>query len=277
MKIQTEDFSQGQILNQEKYDIQPFKAPKYRYLILSSQRTGSNYLCRRLCNLENRFGLPSEYLHPIAVRSFSERLVAKSSRSLDAYMFALERVRTTSDGWFGVKVQPQQLLSLVRGEADEVNTFVERFDRLVLMTRRDKLGQAVSGAIAQVTGKWFGDGKEPDFDDHRIAALFPIISRNLFSYIEEERFILNIGRSIIKPLIRIEYEDIQEDGQSVFLDMVDFLSGGKQMAINESETVNIPEKSSGVIAGKVRSHFLEFISGTRRGIHIPQRTRKQPE
>jgi len=38
---------------------------------------------------------------------------------------------------------------------------VQSFDRPVLITLRDKLGQTISGAIAQHTGKWF---KEVAFD-----------------------------------------------------------------------------------------------------------------
>jgi LPS sulfotransferase NodH len=260
------DLTPGQALYQAKYDILPFKVPARRYLILSSQRTGSNYLCRRLCNVKGRFGVPSEYLHPKAIRMLSPRLVAGAPQEgtipLGKYLRGVECARTTADGWFGIKVQPAQLLAVVGRKEAGVQRFVARFDRLVLMTRRDKLGQAVSGAIAQMTGKWFNDGEEPALDDARIASLFPVIAHNLARYIDEERMILNIGRVIAKPLLRIEYEEIEDDDQGAFMNLVDFLSGGEVSALDEGATAPIPEKPPGAFAKVVRERFIRFIDGS---------------
>lgn len=265
--LEQAELTPGQALYQESYDLLPFKDPARRYLILSSQRTGSNYLCRRLCNVQGRFGLPSEYLHPKAIKMLSPRLVAGAVRDgklpLGTYMQAVERARTTADGWFGIKVQPGQLLGAVGRQDADVQRFVANFDRIVLMTRRDKLGQAVSGAIAQVTGKWFNDGAEPALDDARIASLFPAVAHNLARYIDEERMILTIGRVIAKPLLRIEYEEIEDDDQSAFMNLVEFLSGGEAVELDEGATAPIPEKPPGTFAKVVREGFLRFIDGQR--------------
>ena len=264
------DLTPGQALYQAKYDILPFKNPARRYLILSSQRTGSNYLCRRLCNVKGRFGLPSEYLHPKAIQMLSQRLLAGVVQDgkipLGKYMRGVERARTTADGWFGIKVQPAQLLAAVGRKEEDVRRFVATFDRLVLMTRRDKLGQAVSGAIAQVTGKWFNDGAEPALDDARIPQMFPAIASNLARYIEEERMILNLGRVIAKPLLRIEYEEIDNDDQGAFMNLVEFLSAGEDLTLDEGATAPIPEKPPGLFATAVRESFLGFINGQSRQI-----------
>ena len=264
---ETGELTPGQVLYQAAYDILPFKQPSRRYLILSSQRTGSNYLCRRLCNVKGRFGLPSEYLHLKAIQTLSSRLMAGSAQMdkipLGKYMRGVEHARTTADGWFGIKVQPGQLLTLIGKKAAGVQRFVASFDRLVLMTRRDKLGQAVSGAIAQTTGTWFNDGKEPALDDGRITTLFPAIAHNLARYLDEERMILNIGRVIAKPLLRIEYEEIEEDGQAAFMNLVDFLSGGELVELDGETVAPIPEKPPGVFAGTVRKGFMDFITGQR--------------
>lgn len=257
----------GQVLYQEKYDLLPFKDANRRYLILSSQRTGSNYLCRRLCNVKGRFGLPSEYLHPKAIQAMTPRLVDKPVNNgqiaLGKYMRLVERARTSEDGWFGIKVQPAQLLVAVGRQEKTLLQFVQSFDRIVLMTRRDKLGQAVSGAIAQSTGKWFNDGAEPIIDDARIPSLFPAIASNLARYVEEERMILNIGKVIAKPLLRIEYEEIEQDDQAAFINLVDFLSAGADVTLDESGGVDIPEKPPGDFAQAVRGRFLKFIEGVR--------------
>jgi LPS sulfotransferase NodH len=263
------DLKPGLVLCQAEYDLFPLKNPARRYLILSSQRTGSNYLCRRLCNLRGSFGLPSEYLHPKAIQMLSARLLADAVQEgripIAQYMKEVERARTTTDGWFGIKVQPSQLLAVVGRKEQEVQRFVASFDRLVLMTRRDKLGQAVSGAIAQVTGKWFNDGEEPALDDTRISSLFPAIAHNLSRYIDEERMILNIGRVVAKPLLRIEYEEIEADDQAAFMNLVDFLAGGETLALDEEDSAAIPEKPPGDFARAVRECFLRFIAGHRCG------------
>lgn len=258
------ELTPGQMLYQSSFDILPFKHPKHRYLIFSSQRTGSNYLCRRLCNTTGYFGLPSEYLHPKAIQMMASRLIPNSGQTgkipLGMYLQNIEQARTTADGYFGIKVQPSQLLAVVGRQAQDVQRFVERFDRLVLMTRRDKLGQAVSGAIAQITGTWFNNGQEPALEDGRIIQLFPVIAHNLARYIDEERMILNIGRSIAKPLLRIDYEEIAENGSSVFMNLVDFLANGNSLDLNEELLAPIPEKPPGTFANLVRARFIAYIN-----------------
>lgn len=261
-----EDISPGQMLNLPEYDLLPFKNPSRRYLILSPQRTGSNYLCRRLCNVKGRFGLPSEYLHPKALKMLSSRLLADKEQvgrlRAETFMRGLERARTTGDGWFGIKVQPMQMLALVGKKNEDILRFVAGFDRLVLITRRDKLGQAVSGAIAFVTGKWFNDGAEPALDDARMESLFPAIAQNLARYIEEERMILNIGRVVAKPLLRIGYEEIEADSQGAFMNLVEFLSGDASPVLDEEETAQVPEKPPGAFARGVREAFIRYIEGS---------------
>lgn len=260
-----EEPTPGQELNRAIYDILPFKDASRRYLIFSPQRTGSNYLCRRLCNVKGHFGLPSEYLHPKAIQMMSPRLIAgvgeKQKIPLGKYMRAIERARTTEDGYFGIKVQPSQLLAALGHQEKLIPHFMERFDRIVLMTRRDKLGQAISGTIAQATGKWFNDGAKPEMDAVSMVTLFPQIARNLVRYIEEERMIFNVGKMISKPLLRIEYEEIEQDGEAIFRDAVDFLACGEVLSLEEDGAMPVPEKPSGEFSNTVREGFLKFISG----------------
>ncbi len=259
------DLTPGQELYRARHDL-PEAATAFRYLIFSSQRTGSNYLCRRLCNVKDRFGLPSEYLHPKAIAMMGQRVLPDAKQdekvALGKYLRSLERVRTTADGAFGMKVQPMQILTLVQKDRKSLLNFIGRFDRIVLMTRRDKLGQAISGAIAAQTGKWFDDGKEPELDAAQAASLFPVIAQNLVRYIEEERLILDIGRSVTKPLLRIEYEEIEQDGPAAFNGLVDFLTGGKAVELIEEDSLPVTEKPPGKLAKELRKRFLDYIGGT---------------
>ncbi len=257
----------GQELYRARHDL-PEASTTFRYLVFSSQRTGSNYVCRRLCNVKDRFGLPSEYLHPKAIAMMGGRLLpdAKPDEKvpLGKYLRGLERVRTTADGAFGIKVQPMQILGVVQKDKKSLLNFVGRFDRIVLMTRRDKLGQAISGAIAAQTGKWFDDGQEPALDATQMARLFPVIAQNLARYMEEERLILDIGKTIAKPLLRVEYEDISQDGPAAFNEVVDFLAGGQTVELIEEDTLPVTEKPPGKLAKELRKRFLDYIGGTTR-------------
>lgn len=259
--------SPGQELSLAKHDLLPPKQPTMRYLVLSPQRTGSNYLCRRLCNVRGRFGLPSEYLNPQSTRTIVPRVLPglplDKLPPLGRYMAALERIRTSEDGMFGIKVQPEQLYAHTGRESKAVLRFVGRFDRLVLITRRDKLGQAISGAIAQSTEQWFNDGSAPVLSPQQRQIIMPLIARNLARYMAEEQFLLDVGRQSGMPLIRVEYEDIEADGEAVFREVADFLSGGSAGEFAEDLGLATPEKSGGTLADELRAQFLDRVQGRR--------------
>lgn len=257
--------SPGAALNLARHDLLPPKEPKLRYLVLSPQLTGSNYLCRRLCNVRGRFGLPSEYLNPQSTRMIVPRLLPgmpmEKVPPLGPYMAALERIRSSEDGMFGIKVQPEQLHAHTGRDGKAALGFINRFDRLVLMTLRDKLGQAISGAIAQATEKWFNDGSTPELSAQQRRTIMPLIARNLARYMDEEQFILGMGRQSGRPLMRVEYEDIEADGEAVFREVVDFLSAGALGEITEDGGLPTPEKSGGELAAELRRMFLDRVQG----------------
>jgi len=254
-----------QLLNDPKYDLHPFKDPTKRYVVFSSQRTGSTYLCRRLCNVKGQFGMPSEYLNPVNVNLLVPRLLpgaGQEGKSVGGgrYLKALQRARTTDDGYFGIKVQPQQLLGLMNRSNTNALKFLSGFDRVVLLTRRDKLGQAISGAVAVVTGKWFNDQKDAELSDAQIEAMFPLIARNLNRYFEEEQLILNVAKTIQRPVFSMQYEDVAADGEKAFRSLVNFLADGEAVNIEEDESfAAVPEKPEGKLAARVRERFIQFL------------------
>jgi LPS sulfotransferase NodH len=266
--VQAEPLSQlspGEALSLARHDLLPPKQPTLRYLVLSPQRTGSNYLCRRLCNVRGRFGLPTEYLNPQITRMIVPRILpgqpVNQLPPLGRYMAALERIRTSEDGLFGIKVQPEQLYPHTGRTSKAVLGFVGQFDRLVLITRRDKLGQAISGALAQATEKWFNDGSTPVLNPQQRQRIMPLIANNLARYMVEEQVILDMGRQFAKPMLRVEYEDIEADGQAVFLEVADFLTGSAAGELAEAGALPVPEKAGGALAAELRAHFLDRVQG----------------
>jgi LPS sulfotransferase NodH len=253
----------GQRLYLPEYDLVPFREPTRGYLILAPQRTGSNYLCRRLCNVRGRFGMPSEYLNPVAIRMLAPRLLPGTVADqvpFAAYMAAVQRARTSADGWFGIKLQPAQLAAFAPGDR-ALFDFAASFQRIVVLSRRDKLGQAISGTLAQLTGTWFNDGTPHAIDPSRWPQLFPTIAANLARYIEEDRRLAALGKALALPWLRIEYEEILRDGQAAFEQLVDFLSAGETVILDEAADVAVPNKPPGETSEALRARFLQYIGG----------------
>ena len=253
----------GQRLYLPEYDLLPLREPTRGYLILAPQRTGSNYLCRRLCNVRGRFGTPSEYLNPVAIRMLAPRLLPGTVADqvpFAAYMAAVQRARTSADGWFGIKLQPAQLAAFAPGDR-ALFDFAASFQRIVVLSRRDKLGQAISGTLAQLTGTWFNDGTPSAIDPSRWPQLFPAIAANLARYIEEDRRLAALGKALALPWLRIEYEEILRDGQAAFDQLVDFLSAGETVILDEAADVAVPNKPPGETSEALRARFLQYIGG----------------
>jgi LPS sulfotransferase NodH len=95
-----------------------------------------------------------EYLNENAFSTIGARLHAQS-KDLDHYLAAVAQVRTSQDGWFGIKIQPHQIFPFVKGNVAKLATFLASFDRVIFMTRHDKMDQAISGAIARATSVWY--------------------------------------------------------------------------------------------------------------------------
>jgi LPS sulfotransferase NodH len=253
----------GQRLYLPEYDLLPHRDPTRGYLILAPQRTGSNYLCRRLCNVRGRFGMPSEYLNTVAIRMLAPRLLpgtATESVPFAAYLQAVQRARTSADGWFGLKLQPAQLAAFAPGDR-ALYEFAASFQRIVVLSRRDKLGQAISGTLAQVTGTWFNDGTPPAIDPARWPQLFPAIAANLARYVEEDRRLAALGKALARPWLRIEYEEILADGQAAFEKLVGFLGVDDLAVLDEGADVPVPEKPPGATSEALRARFLQYIGG----------------
>ncbi len=256
---------EGRAFYAPRFDVRGAPQTSMRYIFFSSQRTGSTYLCRRLCNISNRLGLPSEYLNPNAIEDIAPRLVAPAAGptriKFEDYLRGVERIRTTADGTFGVKVQPKQLVSRVAGGSDGVIRFLQGYDRIVVLTRRDKLGQAVSGAIAEATGDWVSGNKPPDLSDDDLAKLCPDVAFKLNRYVQEELRMLAAASRTGRPVLHIEYEEILADPQTTFGGLLRFLGEPRGVAgVEEDNLVKVPKKTPGELAQRLGKRFLDFIT-----------------
>lgn len=125
------------------------------YAIASMPRTGSTLLCRGLWDT-GLAGAPKEYLNPMQRRDWGVRAGRRHYRLLMGPLQVLARgdvethlaeVRAlrSSGGWFGLKIH--------RHHYERFRDVLD-VDRWLLITRRDRLAQAVSWARAIQTGRW---------------------------------------------------------------------------------------------------------------------------
>jgi LPS sulfotransferase NodH len=141
----------GMRLLEADFDQPPPAAPAHLYLICNLPRSGSWALCRMLVRLG--LGLPSEYFHQVYGHAMAARLGAPVTRNKPAwdYLSALLRVRATSAGHVGIKVNLNQLRFYFPGPSGA--RLLQRA-RLIYLFRQDVLAQAVSFNFAQATGHW---------------------------------------------------------------------------------------------------------------------------
>jgi len=259
-------------LYQEKYDIKPSHGIRTKYLILSSQRTGSTYITRRLCNVKDKFGMPSEYLNRRAIslmiqRIFPNEIKGKSDKpqgfGIGKYMDGIQKIRTTADGYFGIKAQPHQIMRIANGKAAIAMEFINQFDQVILITRKNKLSQAISLSLAALTGKWsVDDRKDTKLNDKEQSIIYPLVLNNLNQLIKEDQFIMSIGKAFQKPNIHLEYEEIESDSNAAFKRITDFISNNSTEKFEETSAISIPKKIVTELTLELEKNFTDFITGT---------------
>jgi trehalose 2-sulfotransferase len=133
----------------ERLDLNHFGPLRKSYIIASSYRSGSQYLCWKLWQT-GLLGAPSEVLNPTSeLRVFMNRF--KTSSPGD-YIAALLARRTSRNGVFGMKAHFHHFQAFL-------NEYPELLDVLapvtfVYISRDDRVAQAVSMAKALQTNAW---------------------------------------------------------------------------------------------------------------------------
>jgi LPS sulfotransferase NodH len=130
-----------------------------RYVICSTQRSGSWLLCRQLINAG--IGVPHEYFNRLHIDQLCGRWSIDRADA-QAYLRALLARRTTPNGVWGTKLQWDQYIN-TRPHLDEL---ILRQARYIYLYRGDRCAQAVSLHLSMVTGIWGFDATETTkYDD----------------------------------------------------------------------------------------------------------------
>ena len=187
--------------------------PQKSYAILTTPRSGSTYLCD-LLNSTHIAGYPTEHL-----RLAAQELTRNCDFDYLRLLSNLMQYRTTSNGVFGTKLISHFLFQLRQAKYDFKQIF-EPIDRVVLLSRQDKVAQAVSLTIAQKTEVWhlkqsyslnnnndvLYQAKLADIEIDR-ALLNEVEQKQQFLIQQETRLREILANNQIEPL-EIVYEDI---------------------------------------------------------------------
>lgn len=171
-----------------------------KYYILTTGRSGSTHLVDLLL-ATRRVGWPQEYFNEGSFKNLTE---AHESSSFCNYIQAVAE-RRQSGGCFGFKIDIWRLESLLQLVHFPV-LFPPSDTALLVMTRKDKVEQAYSFAVARAMSVWHSVGKDTVERDHIPSDedLWKEINLVCEAEARIERYIRLSGRDAL----RFTYEDL---------------------------------------------------------------------
>ena len=201
----------------------PLTECRFRYVVCSTQRTGSSLVCRALRDTE-KAGQPMEFFHPRLIKAFLARF-GRDQIATEAYVDFIESHRSTGNGVFGLKVHLDQLIGVMK-DITKRKIFLSRFDRVILISRRNKLAQAISYARARQTQHWEADRPELADRARRSSSQydFSLIAKLLGLLVGDDQKWRNIISGCHVPCHVLTYEELVDDFPRTMADIARFLA-----------------------------------------------------
>ncbi|HZU14541.1 MAG TPA: Stf0 family sulfotransferase [Chloroflexota bacterium] len=208
--------------------------PHLSYFVCFTPRSGSTLLCEALHNT-GVAGHPEEYFNRLTGAYVGDPLWKQEENSVHGHEY-FERVLawgTTPNGVFALKVAASHLevmdSTLRLMLPDNNGTLHERIAAAVpnakylLVTRRDKVKQAVSLVKAKQTGRWMARRSERP-QKHRVAYNFHLIDSAVREILDEEAYWARyFARAGIMPHC-IVYEDLVLDTPRALRGVMEYLN-----------------------------------------------------
>lgn len=193
-------------LYSEEFDFAASAAPTCELMIASLPRAGSTYFCIDLWKT-GVLGAPLEYANLEAVNSIRDKL-AKSKNIVD-YWEKTRKARTGPNGVFSYKMFMSMYFLTGRKERAMLKKFTP--DKVVYLTRADKLAQAVSYSKAIRSRIWFSgtsSNKNVEYDRAHIHRCTQHIS-------SQERFWEGIFERTGTEVFRVTFEDFLDRPEEI--------------------------------------------------------------
>lgn len=193
---------------------------------------------------------------------FSERLLQKDileiCRSTADYLDSLEKIRTSEDNnFFGIKIQPNQLINIFGESEKKAAHLLSRFDKIILLTRKSRVKQAISTLIAEKTGKWLCDGSDKSLSLDIFKSEFPRILEIINRFNEEDIYMKKLLNMLKTPVLEISYEEISENEKKLISKVITFLSSNNK---NHElyDVVRVARKNQGDLEKLIEEAFQDF-------------------
>lgn len=140
-------------LYEPRYDYPDYEREHCRleYMLAAVPRSGSTYLALEMWRT-GVMGAPMEYTNPL-FRDVMRRRCARPG-NLSVYWTYVKRHRTSPNGVFGYKTFIMDYLDCMQRNAGFLSRITP--SKVILLTRRDLVAQAVSYSKAIQSGTWFG-------------------------------------------------------------------------------------------------------------------------
>lgn len=195
---------------------------RFRYIVCASPRTGSNVITSGLQRTELA-GVPLEYLHPDAFGVWGRR-VDRPKWTLQSYLKTVERHRTSGNGVFGMKIHFGQL-SRVMTAQEQQQRFLRRFDRVIFLSRRNKVAQAVSFHRSNLTNVWKAESDDEVKGARVDEASYACgkIARLVATLVHEEEAWRALFSGAELSCHRLYYEDLVSDYSATMKSVLDFV------------------------------------------------------
>lgn len=179
-----------------------------RYVIGTSARSGSTFLCDRICEY-GALGYPNEFLNEHYVYEF-ERVFPHPS--LSDYQRYLANKFSSNQGVFGLKADWWRFLQAQ--EQDFLQELTEPVDLIVHLWREDYVSQAISWVLAISSNVWHSrDLFHLTIDDAHAGVEYSAdeIKRHARAILQQEyKWREYIGRTQT-PSLDLKYEDVARD------------------------------------------------------------------
>ena len=197
-----------------RFDIHPVNNVNMKYVVLSTPRSGSTFVCSALHN-SKLAGVPMEYFHYSLLDTIGNP--EKYPGALYPYFNNLQSKRTSPNGVFGMKFHFLQYQRLFGNDPRGIE-FLLKFDKFILTYRRDKILQAISTILAMENNVWSRNIASAtgtigrDFNSDDIIA----ISNCVRDMEIQEQAWRDMCSQLSKLPVEVAYEDLESDHLTEF-------------------------------------------------------------
>lgn len=195
--------------------------PWLQYMIATNPRSGSTYFAMELWRT-GVLGAPMEYANPSYIHLWNKYRGTEGA-DIVAYWREVRRRRTSPNGVFGYKMFIGNYLQSEESHPALLREIVP--DKVIYLTRRDVVGQAISLSRAVQSSAWFHGAtslKEPKYDYEGIRKYVDQIEQELAVW----KSIFDVAGATVHPVL---YEDLVDHPVEVLENVCQFLGVDKPL------------------------------------------------